>query len=94
MKPTITNHTTEPLLLMEERTACAEHSLTYRFLALPEGERTRFLITAETADDTAQGEIHAPLPVALSYFQSVTSGKVMPCTLLDVLSDLQYLENF
>lgn len=94
MKHTSTLFTATPILLHEECRPCADISLTYRLFVLPSKSATHFLITAKTAEDEAQVALNVPLPMALSYFQKIAEGKVMPCTLCDVLADLRYLENF
>lgn len=94
MKHTSTLFTATPILLHEEHSQCADIALTYRLFALPSKSTTHFLIAANTAEDEAQVALGVPLPLALSYFQTITEGKVMPCTLCDVLEDLRYLENF
>ena len=94
-------HTTQSQLLQEEhtvllaraRTSLPMLSLDYRLQAVMLGRGSGGLwITVETDEDRERAYAGEDLARAITYFDRIVEGGVTPCTLQDVVSDLQWEE--
>ena len=92
-------HTTESQILWEEhsvllaraRTSLPMISMDYRLQAVMLGRGSGGLwITVETEGDLERAYAGENLERAIAYFDLVVEGGVMPGTLQDVVSDLQW----
>ena len=75
---------------------CEDHvyfgglQLTYRLLLLPGEVMHRYFICISLGEESCEAEAGNDLARALCYYQRVKEGCVTPCTLDDVMQELQY----
>ncbi|MBQ9773267.1 MAG: hypothetical protein IJW49_11955 [Clostridia bacterium] len=80
----------EGILLTEDHIYFGGMHLTYQLYVLAKRTYRLFRIRVEKAEEFAEGELGNDLKKAIELYQSILEGTVTPCTLEDVLLDLQY----
>ena len=81
---------TQQVLLTEDHVYFGGMSLTYELHMVLGEPCRRFRIRVAKAEEFSEEDIGCDLFRAVEFFQSVVKGIVTPCTLGDVLQDLQY----
>ena len=79
-------------------TLCEDHiyfggmHLTYRLLLHPGEVMHRYFIGVSLGEQTCKAEAGNDLRCALSHYQRIREGIVTPCTLQEVMQELQYAQ--
>ncbi len=81
---------TRQVLLTEDHIYFGGMSLTYELHMVMGEACRRFRIRVAKSEEFCEAEVGCDLFRAVEYYQSVVGGTVTPCTLEDVLQDLQY----
>lgn len=81
---------TDPcVVLKERRVCCCGLSLNYRLWAVGEGVGTRYDVEATLGNEGQRATLGASVESALELFERICGGAVTPCTLEEVVFDLQ-----
>lgn len=81
---------TRQILLTEDHVYFGGMSLAYELHMVVGEPCRRFRIRVAKAEECSEGDIGCDLFRAVECYRSVVKGTVTPCTLDDVLQDLQY----
>ncbi|MBQ7347457.1 MAG: hypothetical protein IJW55_05820 [Clostridia bacterium] len=91
---TILHQKQETLTLAEETAFCAGLCVTYRLTSSTDPSDRTFYLSVLADKDACTASVGNDLMRATSIFRAVIQGFVTPCTLPDVLSDLQIAQNW
>ena len=83
------NHNMIPL--SEEHIYFGGMNLSYQLLLCKQADINSFHIRVVRETEIGEAEVGTDLSRALSWFQSIVRGVVTPCTLEDVIHDLQFV---
>ena len=78
------------ILLSEQTIGTAELSLTYRLSVSDNPTHRTFYLTVISEDDSQTVALGNDLHCAVSLLETLQRGFVTPCSLTDVLDDLQF----
>lgn len=78
------------IVLTEDHVYFGGMCLSYELHMVEGAACRRFRIRVAKAEEFSEGELGCDLFRAVEYYQRVVRGTVTPCTLEDVLQDLQY----
>lgn len=94
-KTTNTSLQTKHILsIHEEQVSYPNLTLHYRLTAVGNEHASHFLISVCANEERAEINAGKDLLRALAHFRRIADGHVTPCTLCDVLCDLQYMDLF
>ncbi len=85
-----TKQTEGSVLLSEDRIYFGGMNLTYRLSVCTGRSLHRYRIEVQKEDEFAAAEVGNDLERALSCYRSIVRGIVTPCTLEEVVRELQY----
>ncbi len=84
------NQSKTRITLDEENIYFGGMGLNYRLSVVMEGEGRRFYISVQKGDERIECDVGTDLFRAVENYQSIVHGTVTPCTLEEVLEELEY----